>query len=67
MPSPLFDIYDGQRNPMMQLHQQVEAFKKQFAANADPRQIIQQALQEGKVSQQQYNAAYAQLQQMRGR
>lgn len=64
MPSALFNAMGGQQNS---LQSQVEEFKKQFAPNADPRQIIQQMMQEGKISQQQYNAAYAQLQQMRGR
>lgn len=64
MPSALFSAIGGQQKG---LHAQVEEFKKQFMPNADPRQIIQQMLQEGKISQQQYNAAYNQLQQMRGR
>lgn len=63
MPSVLFNAMKPQNG----LQAQVEEFKKQFAPNADPRQIIQQALQDGKISQQQYNAAYTQLQQMRGR
>ena len=64
MPSALFNAMGGRQNS---LQSQVEEFKKQFSPNTDPRQIIQQMMQEGKVSQQQYNAAYAQLQQMRGR
>jgi hypothetical protein len=64
MPSALFNAMGGQRKD---LHSHVEEVKKQFMPNADPRQIIQQMLQEGKISQQQYNAAYNQLQQMRSR
>ena len=64
MPSALFNAMGGRRKD---LHSQVEEFKKQFMPSTDPRQIIQQMMQEGKISQQQYNAAYNQLQQMRGR
>lgn len=57
-----------QNNPIADLQQQVSNLKSQFAGQ-DPNTIIQQMLNSGKVSQEQYNAAvqkYNQLQQMFG-
>jgi hypothetical protein len=58
-----------QNNPMANLQQQVANLKSQFAGQ-DPNDIIQQMLNSGKVSQEQYNSAvqkYNQLQQMFGK
>lgn len=67
MPSPLFDIYGGQQNARAQIQQEVEMLKKRFAPNTDPRQIVQQMLNSGEVSQAEYNAAYNQARLMRGK
>lgn len=45
---------------LMQIIQQAQQLKQNTTAqnaNADPRQIIQKLMNEGKVSQQQYNSA----------
>lgn len=65
----LYSSMQEQNNPMANLQQQVANLKSQFAGQ-DPNDIIQQMLNSGKVSQEQYNAAvkkYNQLQQMFGK
>ena len=62
MPSTLYNAVGQQGSFAEQLAQ----FKAQFAPNTDPRQIIQNGLQRGQFSQEQLNAAYAQMQQMQG-
>lgn len=56
MANPLFSMFGNQmqsNNGMMGLIQQFMNFKKNF--NGDPRQQVQQLLNSGKVSQEQYN------------
>lgn len=62
----LYNNMQEMNNPMFNLQQQVANLKAQFPGQ-DPNQIIQQMLNSGKVTQEQYNAAvakYQQLQQM---
>lgn len=60
MPSVLFNAM----RPQNDLQTQLEQFKQQFAPNTDPMQIINQMMQQGRVTQEQVNAAYAQAQQL---
>lgn len=60
MPSVLFNAMRPQNN----LQTQLEQFKQQFAPGADPMQIIQQMMQQGRITQEQINAAYTQAQQL---
>lgn len=53
MGNPLFDILGGSALPP--IVQQFMQFKQSF--NGDPRQQVQQMLNSGKISQDQYNAA----------
>ena len=72
MSNPLFSMFGGMNsmpnNNMMNLLQQFNQFKQNF--NGDPRQQVQQLLNSGKVTQDQYNRAVQmanQLQRMMGR
>ena len=60
MPSALFNAMMPQNNLQTQLAQ----LKAQFAPNTDPMQIINQMMQQGRITQEQVNAAYAQAQQL---
>lgn len=70
--NPLFDVLGkaipsgmGQMGNMMNIIQQFQQFKNNF--HGDPRQQVQQLLNSGKVTQEQYNRAVQlanQLQQM---
>lgn len=53
MGNPLFDILGGSALPP--IVQQFIQFKQSF--NGDPRQQVQQMLNSGKITQDQYNAA----------
>ena len=61
MPSTIFNALQPQRNDF---RIQLEQFKQQFAPGADPVQIIQQMMQQGRITQEQVNAAYTQAQQL---
>lgn len=61
MPSSLFETMKPQQNS---LQAQLAQFKAQFAPQTDPMQIIQQMLQQGRITQDQLNAAYTRAQQM---
>ena len=61
MPSALFNAMQPQRND---LQAQLDQFKAQFAPNSNPMQIIQQMMQSGQISQQQFDAAYQQARQL---
>lgn len=72
MSNPLFSMFGGMNsmpnNNMMNLLQQFNQFRQNFSG--DPRQQVQQLLNSGKVSQDQYNRAVQmanQLQRMMGR
>lgn len=62
MPSALFNSMN--QNNQNSLAAQVEQLKAQFAPGTNPMQIIQQMMQQGRVTQDQVNAAFAQVQQM---
>lgn len=55
--NPIYNLLHGnaQRNAQNGLLRQLEAFKRQFSG--DPKQQIQQMLNSGQVTQQQYNEA----------
>lgn len=59
----LYNNMQEMNNPMFNLQQQVDKLKAQFAGQ-DPNQIIQQMLNSGKITQEQYNAAVARYQQI---
>lgn len=61
MPSSLYETMKPQQNS---LQAQLAQFKAQFAPQTDPVQIIQQMLQQGRITQDQLNAAYNRAQQM---
>ena len=66
MSNPLFQMM-GQKNPFGQVMQRFQQFQRMF--HGDPQQQVQQLLNSGKVSQQQYNQAVqmaSQLQKMMG-
>lgn len=60
MQSPLFNALGG--NQMTGIAQRFQQFQRMF--QGDPKQQVQQLLNSGKVSQQQYNAAVQQAQQL---
>ena len=67
MSIPLFNALGGAQNGfgnMGQILQQFQQFKSMF--KGDPRQQIQQMLNSGRVSQQQYNQAVQLAQQLQG-
>ena len=61
MSNPLFNMMGG-INPMNMLMQRLQQFRQMFTG--DPRQQIQQLMNSGKVSQDTYNQAYQQAQQI---
>lgn len=64
MSNPLFTAH-GPTNPMQQIMTRLDQFRK--TVTGDPRQQVQQLLNSGRISQQQYNQAVQianQLQQM---
>lgn len=58
--NPLFQMIQGQ--PQNGILQRFQQFRQMFTG--DPRQQVQQLLQSGKVSQQQYNNAVQMAQQL---
>ena len=66
MSNPLFSMFGGMNqmpnNNMMNLVQQFMQFKQNF--NGDPKQQIQNLLNSGKVTQEQYNRAVVMAQQL---
>ena len=61
MSNPLFNMMGG-INPMNMLMQRLQQFRNMFTG--DPRQQVQQLMNSGKVSQETYNQAYQQAQQI---
>ena len=53
--NPLYQQINSQTNGQNAFIARLQQFKKQFSG--DPQQIIQQMLNSGKISQQQYNDA----------
>ena len=66
MSNPLFSMFGGMNqmpnNSMMNIVQQFMQFKQNF--NGDPKQQIQNLLNSGKVTQEQYNRAVQMAQQL---
>ena len=66
MNNPLYSMFGGMNqmpnNNMMGLLQQLMQFKQNF--NGDPKQQIQNLLNSGKVTQEQYNRAVQMAQQL---
>ena len=57
--NPLFNILGNQtQNPMMQTIQKFNQLKQQF--QGDPQKIVQDMLNSGKITQEQYNNAVQQ-------
>ena len=61
--NPLFQMMN-QANPMANFMQRFQQFRQTF--NGNPQQMVQQLLQSGKVSQEQYQNAMRLAQQMQG-
>lgn len=62
--NPLFNLLGNQNsNPMMQTIQRFNQFKQQF--QGDPQQKIQQMLNSGQITQEQYNNAVQQANALR--
>lgn len=59
MSNPLYQQYGNQQNNFMQRFQQ---FQKMF--NGNPQQMIQQMLNSGQITQEQFNAAVKQANEM---
>ena len=60
--NPLFQMLNRPNNNMMQLLQQFQQFKQNFKGN--PQEMVQQMLNSGRISQQQYNSAVQMAQQL---
>lgn len=61
MSNPLFQMLGNQPNGMQQMMQRFQQFQQAF--RGDPKQIVQQLLNSGKVSQAQYDQAVKMAQQ----
>ena len=61
MSNPLFQMMGNQPNGMQQMMQRFQQFQQAF--RGDPKQQVQQLLNSGKVSQQQYDQAVRMAQQ----
>ena len=61
MSNPLFGMMQGQA-PMNGMLQRFQKFRQMF--RGDPKQQVQQMLSSGRITQDQYNAAVQQAQQM---
>ena len=55
MSNPLFGMLGNQQNPMTGMMQKFRQFQQSF--RGDPNQQIQQLMNSGKISQDQYNRA----------
>ena len=62
MSNPLFGMMQGNQTPMNGLMQRFQQFKQTFTG--DPKQRVQDMLNSGRISQQQYNQAVQMAQQM---
>lgn len=64
MPNPLFGMFGNQQgHPMMNMLSQFQQFRKSF--NGDPKEQVQQLLNSGQMSQEQFNQLSQMAQQMR--
>ena len=62
MSNPLYQQMNQQTNSMTNIVQRFQQFKQAFSG--DPRQQVQQLLNSGRVTQQQYNQAVQMAQQL---
>jgi hypothetical protein len=60
--NPLFQMMNKPNGNIMQILQQFQQFKQNFKGN--PQEMIQQMLNSGRISQQQYNSAVQMAQQL---
>lgn len=60
--NPLFQMLNSPNNNVMQLLQQFQQFRQNFKGN--PQEMVQQLLNSGRISQQQYNSAMQMAQQL---
>ena len=60
--NPLFQMLNSPNNNVMQLLQQFQQFRQNFKGN--PQEMVQQMLNSGRISQQQYNSAMQMAQQL---
>lgn len=63
MSNPLYNMMSGQGNPMQQMLQRFQQFQQTF--RGDPQQQVQQMLNSGRISQQQYDQAVQMANQLR--
>ena len=63
MPSPLFNAFGNQNNNMSDLVNRFNQFKKTF--NGNPQQMVQQLLNSGRMTQEQFNQYKQMAEQMR--
>ena len=64
MPNPIFQVLGG-GNSQSNMMQQFQQFMNQMKGK-DPNAVIQDMMQSGKITQDQYNQARQQAQQMQG-
>ena len=62
MSNPLYEVFGGMGKKQPDIVEQFLQFKQAFTG--DPRQQVQQLLNSGKVSQEQYNDAVAKAKQL---
>ena len=62
MSNPLFGMFGGNQPQMSGLMQRFQQFKQAFTG--DPKQRVQDLLNSGRISQQQYNQAVQMAQQL---
>ena len=63
MPNPLFNMLNSSNNPMTATIQRFNQFRQQFQGN--PQEIVQNMLNSGKITQEQYNNAVQQANSLR--
>lgn len=63
MPSPLFNAFGNQNNNLSDLVTRFNQFKKTF--NGNPQQMVQQLLNSGRMTQEQFNQYKQMAEQMR--
>ena len=63
MPNPLFNMLNNNNNPMTATIQRFNQFRQQFQGN--PQEIVQNMLNSGKITQEQYNNAVQQANSLR--
>ena len=62
--NPLYQLINSQQNPQNAFMTRFRNFKNTF--NGDPQQMVQQMLNSGRISQQQYDSAVRMANQLMG-